>query len=198
MRAFRKLQLRLLRLGKDRRGVAAIEFAFIAPVLLIMYLMTMEISQAIDVNKKVGRAASLTADLVTQEQDIIKSEIDAIMTLSNAVLRPYERTTPTIEIDAIAIDASKVARITWSRKYVNGTASANLAKDTVVSNLPEKLKVASTFLIRAKAKLSYVPMISWIAYNGPAEWSTSETAIGMGEIYYLRPRVSPTISCTDC
>ena len=32
-----------VRLRKDRRGVAAIEFAFIAPVLLAMYFVTMEV-----------------------------------------------------------------------------------------------------------------------------------------------------------
>lgn len=198
MRALKELRSRLARLGKDRRGAAAIEFAFVAPVLLIMYLMTMEISQAIDVNKKVGRAASLTADLVTQEQDIIKSEIDAIMTLGQSVLRPYERTSPTIEIDAITIDATSKATIAWSRKYVGGTASANLAKNTVVTNLPEKLKVPSTFLVRAKTKLSYIPMVGWFAYGGPAEITESTTTISMGEIYYLRPRVSPSIACADC
>ena len=49
----------------NRRGVAAIEFALIAPLLLVMYFVTMEIAPAIDSNKKVGRAASMIADVVT-------------------------------------------------------------------------------------------------------------------------------------
>ena len=40
----------------DRRGVAALEFALIAPLLLSMYFVTMEVAQAIESNKKVGRS----------------------------------------------------------------------------------------------------------------------------------------------
>ena len=87
MTTARKFAERSVDLAKDRRGAAAIEFAFVAPVLLVLYMMTMEIAQAIDTNKKVGRMASLTADLVTQEQDITKSEIDAIMYLYSATRR---------------------------------------------------------------------------------------------------------------
>ena len=58
---------RIARLLGDRRGAAAIEFAFIAPLLLSMYLVTMEVSQAIEVNKKIARVGSMVADLVTQQ-----------------------------------------------------------------------------------------------------------------------------------
>lgn len=199
MTTARKFAARFVDLAKDRRGAAAIEFAFVAPVLLVLYMMTMEIAQAIDTNKKVGRMASLTADLVTQEQDITKSEIDAIMTIGDAVLRPYSRSLPTIEVDAISIDSSKKATIAWSRKYVSGSTSANTAKGTVVTDLPAKLIVADSFLIRARAKLSYAPMIAWFAYNKSDHlWTTSTTAISMGQEYYLRPRIASSVTCTDC
>ena len=64
---------------RDRRGVAALEFALIVPLLLSMYFVTMEVSQAIETNKKVGRVGSMVADLVTQQQTITKAELDAIM-----------------------------------------------------------------------------------------------------------------------
>ncbi len=75
----------------DRGGVAAVEFAFIAPVLLSLYFVTMEVSQGIETNKKVGRIASMTADLVAQQQTISKSEIQAIMEIGGSLLEPYNR-----------------------------------------------------------------------------------------------------------
>ncbi|MBK8455727.1 MAG: pilus assembly protein [Phyllobacteriaceae bacterium] len=188
----------LRRWGKDRRGAAAIEFAFVAPVLLVLYMMTMEVSQAIDTNKKVSRIASLTADLVTQEQDIIKSEIDAIMTLSEAVVAPYNRSKPTVEIDAISIDATSKATIAWSRKYVNGVASDHIAKGTIVTGIPAKLILPSTFLIRSHGKLTYTPLVSWMATSTPGSWTTSTTSIEMDEVYFLRPRIASTVTCADC
>ncbi|WP_342214186.1 TadE/TadG family type IV pilus assembly protein [Aminobacter anthyllidis] len=58
----------------DKRGVAAIEFAIIAPLLLSLYFVTMEVSQGIETNKKVSRVGSMVADLVTQQQTIKKAK----------------------------------------------------------------------------------------------------------------------------
>ena len=63
-----KLRAWIARAAADRRGVAAIEFALVAPLLLCMYFVTMEVSQAIETNKKVSRIGSMVADLVTQQQ----------------------------------------------------------------------------------------------------------------------------------
>ena len=52
----------LARLARDRRGVAAVEFAFIAPILLTLYLVTMEVAQGIETNKKVGMLFANDAD----------------------------------------------------------------------------------------------------------------------------------------
>ncbi|TIO04469.1 MAG: pilus assembly protein, partial [Mesorhizobium sp.] len=68
----------------DRRGVAAIEFAFIVPVLLIMYFITMEASQAIETSKKVSRIGSMVADLVTQQTSVTKADLDAIMKIGTS------------------------------------------------------------------------------------------------------------------
>ena len=113
------------RLIGDRRGVAAIEFAFIVPLLLSMYFVTMEVSQAIETNKKVSRVGSMVADLVTQQQTITKAELDAIMAIGESLLQPYNRSKPTITITAIEItdEATPKVKVVWSRKLVNGGLS---------------------------------------------------------------------------
>ena len=63
-----KFRAWIARAAADRRGVAAIEFALVVPLLLCMYFVTMEVSQAIETNKKVSRVGSMVADLVTQQQ----------------------------------------------------------------------------------------------------------------------------------
>jgi Flp pilus assembly protein TadG len=46
-----KLLAGVCRLIPDRRGVAAVEFALVAPLLLCMYFVTMEVAQGIEANK---------------------------------------------------------------------------------------------------------------------------------------------------
>ena len=95
-----------------------------------MYFVTMEVSQAIETNKKVSRIASMVADLVTQQQTTTKAELDAIMTIGESLLQPYNRSKPTIIITAIEItdETTPKVKVFWSRKLVNGTASADLAE----------------------------------------------------------------------
>ncbi|RWB59822.1 MAG: pilus assembly protein [Mesorhizobium sp.] len=188
------------RFCRDRRGVAAIEFAFIVPVLLIMYFITMEASQAIETSKKVSRIGSMVADLVTQQTAVQKADLDAIMKIGTSTLQPYNRSTPTIIITGIQItdEASPKVQVAWSRKLVGSTYSADAAKDSITT-VPTTLKIRNTFLVRVESDLGYKPIITWSANDSKALGLTSAfNNISMGETYYLRPRRGPTVPCSDC
>ena len=185
------------RLAGDRRGSAAIEFAFIAPMLLTMYFVTMEFAPAIDSNKKVGRAASMIADLITQQQEITRSEIDAIIRIGEATLRPYARSSLNVTVTAITIEEDGPV-VSWSRKLVDGVFSQDVAEGSATT-VPPKLEIEGSFLIRVEAALDYQPMITW---SEDAKEATGLLAafdnIPMLETYYLRPRMSNTVPCDDC
>jgi len=193
---------RARRFGHDRRGVAAIEFAFIAPVLLIMYFITMEASQAIETSKKVSRIGSMVADLVTQQQTVSTDDLEAIMQIGSTTLLPYNRSQPSIIITAIQItdEATPRVLVAWSRKLVGNTYSADATPNTITT-VPTNLKIRNTFLIRVESDLGYTPVISWDANNAQqrsAGLLSTFSHINMSETYYLRPRRSPTIPCSDC
>lgn len=184
----------------NRRGVAAIEFAFIAPVLLSLYFVTMEVSQGIEVNKKVGRVGSMVADLVTQQQTTSKSELNAILQIGGSILQPYNRSLPTITITAIQVtdENSPKVVVAWSRKLNNGATTAGAAAGSLTT-LPDKLKIRNTFLIRVESALAYKPVITWTADQKQVlGLSAAFDGISMKETYYLRPRISTTIACSDC
>jgi Flp pilus assembly protein TadG len=189
-----------MRFWSDRRGVAAVEFAFIVPILLIMYFVTMEASQAIETSKKVSRIGSMVADLVTQQPTIVKADLDAIMKIGTSTLQPYNRSIPDITITAIQVttDATPKVLVVWSRKVVNGVYGVGAAANSTAT-VPATLKVAGTFLIRVDSNLGYKPIITWSAGSQQQLGLTSAfNNISMGETYYLRPRRSLTIPCSDC
>lgn len=185
----------------ERRGAAALEFAFVAPVMLSLYFVTMEVAQGIEGNKKVGRVSSMVADLVTQQQgDITRDDLDAIMKIGGAILYPYNRSQPKIVITAIKIsdeDRPK-ARVVWSRKMVDGSFSRDQSANQLVT-VPEKLNIRNTFLIRVASELEYRPVITWSAENKvPMGLTAAFDRIDMKETYYLSPRMSNEIECDDC
>ncbi len=195
-----RLRAKIAALLTNRRGVAALEFALIAPLLLSMYFVTMEVSQAIEANKKVGRIGGMVADLITQQQTISKSELQAIMTIGEATLQPYNRTQPTINVTAITItdEATPKVLVAWSRKLINGSFVTGATAGSVTT-VPASLEIRNSFLIRVEASLAYTPVVLWAASSKPALGLTAAfDGISMKETYHLRPRMSQTITCGDC
>ena len=190
----------IARIAADRRGVAAVEFAFVAPLLLSMYFVTMEVSQGIETDKKVGRIASMVADLVTQQQITTKAEVDAIMTIGQSLLQPYNRSVPKIVVTAIEItdETTPKVKVFWSRKLVNGVASVDLAKGTITT-VPAALNTRGSFLVRVESSLDYKPVITWAAADKkPLGLTAAFDGISMKQTYYLRPRMSSQVACSDC
>lgn len=188
--------------ARNRRGVAAMEFAIIAPILFAMYFLTLEFGQAIDVNKKVSRAANMAADLVAQQPSITAGEIDAIMKIGGAIMKPYNRSTPTVTLTAIQVTDERNPRVevVWSRELKNGTTSAGL-KAGSTTTLPPELEIRGAFYVRATVSLGYKPILTWSKDGAKATGVSAMIGLDnlqMSERFHLRPRMSSTIPCDDC
>lgn len=184
---------------RNRKGVAAIEFALIAPLLLTLYFVTLEVGQGMEVNKKVSRVGSMVSDLVGQQgRQVTTQDLDPIMAIGEAILLPYRRSRADIIITGIEIDRNSIARVKWSRKMENGNFSRD-APQGQITTVPDELKIPDTFLLRVTARLDYRPIISWTA-----EQRTSMGLLGgfdniaMAETYNLRPRMTAEMDCTNC
>ena len=198
--ASRKPRGPLRRFIGDKRGVAAIEFAFIAPILLSLYFVTMEVAQGIETNKKVGRVGSMIADLITQQPELGKADLDAIMQIGSSILQPYNRSQPKIIVTGIQItdDTLPKVQVAWSRKLEDGKFTRDAIVGTTTT-VPDNLKIKNTFLVRVESDLSYQPVLTWTANQKTSLGLMSAfDNIAMRETYYLRPRMSTDISCGDC
>lgn len=185
---------------RDRSGVAAVEFAFIAPVLLALYFVTMEVSQGIEANKKVSRVASMVADLITQQQTMSRTEIEGIMKVGESVLQPYNRSKPTIVATAIEVtdEPTPKVRVVWSRKLQGDSFSVDQSPGTTTT-VPEQLKIRGSFLIRVQTRLEYKPVITWTAEQKTSlGLAAAFDKINMRETYFLRPRMTNRIECPTC
>ena len=76
----RALKRSLRRFAGDRRGASAVEFALIAPFMILLYLGAVEIILALSIDRKITSAASALADLVAQDDVITDGEMADIMT----------------------------------------------------------------------------------------------------------------------
>ena len=172
----------LTRLIRDRRGLAAVEFALTLPFLLLIYFGGVELTQGVTLNRQVALTSTTMATILSQYTTISAStQLADILAASTQILAPYGSGTPKVVVSLITIDANKNATISWSQTQ-NGTAHMVNAPVTVPSNLD----IANTTLIWSETTYVYAPIFDFMGV-GPFNLYAS---------IYMVPRESNTINLT--
>lgn len=173
------IEWRLRRLIADERGVSAVEFAMLLPLMLTLYLGAVEVSQGIGADRKVTLTARTICDLVSQVSSIGNSDMTNALNASAAVMAPFPVGNLKVTVTSVKIDSSGKATVDWS-DTLNGTARA---KGSTVT-LPTALNVASTSLIWSEVQYTYKPVIGYVVSG----------TLTLKDQIYMRPRLSDTIS----
>lgn len=112
----------------DERGIAAVEFALIAPIMVLMLFGSTELTQAITIDRKVTIAASTIADLVTQGSTLDCTTLKNADAITREVFAPYDT-----QGDAAKVSVASVAlvgttpKVEWSRLV---DSSGNCVEDS--------------------------------------------------------------------
>src|SRR5262252_723392 len=107
----------------DQRGVSAVEFAMLLPLMITLYLGAVEISQGVGIDRKVTLTTRTVADLASQVSSINNADMTNLLNASAAVIVPYDTTQLKVTVSEITIDSNGTAKIVWS-DTLNGTARA--------------------------------------------------------------------------
>jgi Flp pilus assembly protein TadG len=115
---WRRTQRLAVRLLKDRRGVAAIEFAFIAPILLVLFFGTVELTGAISIKRRVTTMARTVSDLTSQAAVVTGADLTNFFAASSGIMMPYSATPITMTVSLLYVDPSSgQVRVEWSKGY---------------------------------------------------------------------------------
>ncbi len=165
------------KLARCTRGIAAVEFALILPILIALLLGSIELTRALTYDRKVTQVASTVADLVAQATTISDSELSDIFAASKVILQPYPADDLGIVVASVEFDADGNATVDWSRAYQ--TASAWTEGATPPITIPDAVKIANSTTIIAVSSFSYQPMFTSVITEN----------IALGETFMLRPRL---------
>ena len=172
----------LRRLARDKRGVSAVEFALVAPVMIGLYFGVVETSEGVSADRKVSLVTAALANLSAQVSTISSTDMTNILDASSAIIAPYDKSKLKITVTCISIDSTKKATVKWS---VTRNGSAN----TGTMTLPSALAVASTQILLAEASYAYTPTVG---YNITG-------TINLSDKMYMSPRITaPTYGTTTC
>ena len=100
---------RLINFFKNSQAVAAVEFALIAPILLILFVGAVEISLLVSVDRKISRTSSAVADLIAQGDDYTSANgianLRSIFGVTERVMYPYSDRIPCVVISIVEAQA---------------------------------------------------------------------------------------------
>jgi len=166
-----KMQFYMGKFLRDIRGVAAIEFAMLAPILLTALIGIAELSNYMMAARRVTAAAHTAADLISQETDITDSELSEIFKASRLVMAPFDDSSLSLGAASVRFDDEGAASEDWNGNYNSGPISNALG-------LAAGLESEGKSVIIVSATYNYTPVLN-VVMSG--SYTLTETAI-------LRPR----------
>jgi len=185
MITMRKL-IRASRLGNDRSGMAAVEFAMLLPVLLTLFIGSYETSGLLLAYLKLESAAESAADLVAQTDVNKVLQSSDFTDITNAVTQVM---TP-LSTAGLKIAYASVTYSTGTA-VINWHTEVNGATAITVGSLPQGVNVASLGTQSAGSTDSAVVVQLSYPYSSPLSsyFSTNYTLV---ESAFNRPRY---VSC---
>jgi len=175
---------RLARFARDRRGVSAVEFAFIAPVMIGLYLGCAEISDGVAADRKVSLIVDALANLSAQVTTISTSDMTNILNASSSIISPYSAGNLQATLSCLKIDSTGRVTVAWSAT-MNGTARATGSSVSI----PSALAVPSSQLLLGEASYAYTPTVGY----------TITGTLTLSDHMYMAPRITaPTYNGVAC
>ena len=159
------------RFARDRRGVSAVEFAFVAPVMIGLYLGCAEIADGVAADRKVslitGALANLTSSCSNSNanaggcanNNISTTEMNNILAASSAIIAPYNAANLTMTVSCLKIDANRVATVKWS--YAQNTTARGTGSVYSFDTTNAALDVTNSWLLLSEVTYAYTPTVGY-------------------------------------
>lgn len=170
----------LRRFGGDTRGVSAVEFALILPVMVTIYLGSVDVTQILTADRKVTNVASSLADLVAQSTQIADSEVQNVFNAAMAIMDPLPTGTLSVIVTSVVMDENQNTVVDWSEAS-NASAYSQGQGITVPTGIID----AGSSVIMAEVNYTYTSPVVTLVAGG---------AIDLEDKFYLRPRRSLTVA----
>jgi Flp pilus assembly protein TadG len=184
-------------LARDQRGVAAVEFALLAPLMVMVYFGVAELTDGLMTSRKVSHVASAIGDLTAQSSSTTPAQLTDIFNVGQQLMQPSVTTSGTfkLRLTSVTVDSSNVPRVDWSQASSGDTA---LAKGAAVT-LPLAAKAAPTdpdtpFITKGQ---SVVMAEAHYTFASPVARYLPQTS-DLHDTLYLMPRSGVAIACPTC
>lgn len=157
---------------KAQKGVSAVEFALIVPLMLSIYFACIELSLLMILDRKVTTSTATLGDLTARALTISNDDLDDIFEATRMIFQPNDITEARMRVSSLYNDAGTI-RVGWS----DGCNLAAYSVDQVIA-APANLVPAGGTVIYAEIEYDYNSALGYF-------FTTTKT---LTDQFYLRPR----------
>jgi Flp pilus assembly protein TadG len=171
----------LARLGASKDGIAAVEFAYLAPVMLLIFVGAFEVSRAIGVDRRFSIITSMTGDLVAREEIVDDAKLGGVMQVIEHVMKPYDPSSLKIGVISVQLE-NNVPKVKWAYAH-NGASVPPKCSQMSTDDLPPGLLGDNGSVILVKSSYTYEPffvnydelMVAFKENGSWKEWKEKST-----------------------
>lgn len=147
-----KLITRLRSFAHARCGVAALEFAIIAPLLMVPVLLgSVDLIDAMGANKRAQNATASLADVVARDTEVSDTELAGLWDALDVLMYPNDPATMDVRVSSVSIQDTSTATVVWSEG--RGGMGARTAGSTVT--LDARMMEPGTSVIMVESVYKY-------------------------------------------
>lgn len=152
-------------------GVAAVEFALILPIMLLVYIGMVEASALISMDRKIQSVSGAVGDLVARSDgEITSGTLGDYVKVASGIMTPYPVAPLEQIVTQVQVAADGTTSIDWSKRYVGETVQSTGAREVgeEYDDLPaEIINIAlGQYIIVAESRYSYLPLYG-IVFDQP-------------------------------
>jgi len=147
--------LSLKRALRDKRGLAALEFALIAPILAVILFGSVELTELLATKRRAENTTASLADVVSRDTIITNAELTDLWAAASALMYPNSATPLKMRVSSVQVETATEATVLWSDGY-NGYDARGAGSEYP---LPAGLMVPGTSVIVAETSYRYTPPI---------------------------------------
>ncbi|HBH26060.1 MAG TPA: hypothetical protein DDX54_01470 [Rhodospirillaceae bacterium] len=171
----------------DTAGAAAVEFAFIVPVLAVMLIGLVDLGNGILVSQKTVNAAQAAANMLTREASVNVSTINDTVAAVNLIMRPYSENMD-VDVHVIGIEFADDEEdpapiVAWEQSTGAWRITAPSPEERVAS-----IAAPGEAVILVGVHVAYSPIMAGSIVGD----------LSLEFVSLTRGRQNEGVSCTDC
>lgn len=166
----------------NQQGISAVEFALIAPLMVLIYFGSIELNLMMRADRRVTTTASSLGDLTARLTTASDADMQELFEAAVVLMQPYPAQSARLRITSVVDTGDGATRVDWS----DGFNITPYSKDALIT-VPTGLVPTPGSIIVAEVQYEYESTTGFVI-------NTSRT---LKDTFYLRPRRVTSIARTN-